>query len=83
MMGMLQLITLGLALANMNAVAQAQSKSGSFVRKWQKNGWLIPYNQEKFGEVACILPLIAVAQPHKPTTPVRPCLDCRAANEQF
>ena len=33
------------------------------------------------GEVACVLPLLAVSQPHKESTPVRPCLDDRFLNK--
>eukprot|EP00117_Sycon_ciliatum_P015220 scpid31464/ scgid0234/ Protein NYNRIN; NYN domain and retroviral integrase catalytic domain-containing protein; Pol-like protein len=51
------------------------------VQMWRENGWLVPYDREAFGEPACVLPLMAVDQAHKASTPVRPCLDYRALNE--
>ena len=48
-----------------------------------KNGWLVPYDVNSHGLIGAVLPFIAVCQEHKPTTPVRPCLDYRALNEQI
>ena len=50
---------------------------------WMKNGWLVPYDGKKHGPIGAVLPLIAVCQAHKPTTPVRPCLDYRTLNEHI
>ena len=36
-----------------------------------------------FGDALCVLPLIAVSQTHKSSTPVRPCLDYRQLNEHL
>jgi hypothetical protein len=45
---------------------------------WVKEGWLIPAAKD---DVRRVLPLIAVLQKHKVSTPVRPVLDYRALNE--
>ena len=37
----------------------------------------------RHGEPKCVLLLIAQVQEHKPSTPVRPCLDHRAINKQI
>ncbi|XP_065189595.1 uncharacterized protein LOC135820209 [Sycon ciliatum] len=50
------------------------------VDSWIGNGWLIEHDEEVHGAPAAILPWLAVSQEHKPTTPVRPCLDYRALN---
>jgi len=55
----------------------------SEVQKWLENGWLVEYDVEKHGEPMCVLPLIAQAQEHKETTPVRPVLDYRLLNEHI
>ena len=52
----------------------------SEVDSWISKGWLVPHDIEVHGEPAAILPLLAVAQEHKATTPVRRCLDYRALN---
>ena len=39
------------------------------------------HDEEKHGAVAGVLPLLASTQEHKPTTPVRPCLDYHSLNE--
>ena len=51
------------------------------VKLWIDNGWLVPHDLSRHGEPASILPLMAVCQEHKPTTPVRPCLDYRHLND--
>ena len=53
------------------------------VEKWRSNGWLVEHNPEKHGEPRCVLPLLAATQEHKPTTPVRPCLDYRLLNHHI
>ena len=53
----------------------------SEVTSWIENGWLVPHDPVKHGEPAAVLPLMAVAQEHKPTTPVRPVLDYRELNK--
>ena len=54
---------------------------GLEVQTWIDSGWLVPHDDVEHGEPACVLPLLAVVQPHKPTTPVRPCLDYRMLNK--
>ena len=51
------------------------------VDEWVSNGWLVEYDQQLYGKPACVLPLMAVVQEHKATTPVRPVLDYRKLNE--
>ena len=43
----------------------------------------MPYDADQHGPIGAVLPLIAVCQEHKPLTPVRPCLDYRALNQQI
>ncbi|KAF4649062.1 hypothetical protein FOL47_002446, partial [Perkinsus chesapeaki] len=45
-------------------------------QKLLDNGWIREYD----GEVANILPWVLVPQPHKPSTPLRMCLDFRQLN---
>ena len=45
------------------------------LQTWITNGWLVPHDPDVHGEPGAVLPLIAVSQQHKATTPVRPCLD--------
>ena len=53
------------------------------VDEWVANGWLIEHNPEVHGKPACVLPLMAVEQEHKLSTPVRPVLDYRHLNRQL
>ena len=53
------------------------------VDSWVKNGWLVEHNPAIHGDPAAVLPFIAVAQEHKATTPVRPCLDYRFLNDHL
>ena len=53
------------------------------VESWLEKEWLVPYDTEAFGEAMCVLPFLAVSQPHKETTPVRPCLDYRQLNQRL
>ena len=50
----------------------------SEVESWIANGWLIKHDPSVHGEPAAVLPLLAVSQPHKSSTLVRPVLDYRA-----
>lgn len=50
---------------------------------WLESGWLIPHDPVQHGSPRCVLPLIAQVQDHKPSTPVRPCLDYRLLNKQI
>ncbi|XP_065195764.1 uncharacterized protein LOC135827166 [Sycon ciliatum] len=51
------------------------------VDMWIRNGWLVPHDQAVHGEPGAVLPLLAVAQTHKESTPVRRCLDYRQLNK--
>ena len=62
---------------------QEESLFESEVQTWLENEWLVPYDTESFGDVLCVLPLIAVSQPHKSSTPMRPCLDYHQLNEHL
>ena len=50
---------------------------------WIEKGWLIPHDPDVHGEAVAVLPLLAVKQEHKVTTPVRPCLDYTALNKEL
>ena len=50
---------------------------------WQAEGWLVPYDADVHGPVGGVLPLIAVCQEHKLSTPIRPCLDYRELNKRI
>ena len=53
----------------------------SEVESWIANGWLIKHDPSVHGEPSAVLLLLAVSQPHKSSTPVRPVLDYCALNE--
>ena len=53
------------------------------VESWIANKWLVPYDEAVYGKPLCVLPFLAVPQAHKPTTPVRPCLDYRRLNDRL
>ena len=53
------------------------------VQLWIAKGFLIKHDRQEHGEPVCVLPLIAVTQEHKVTTPVRPCLDYRYLNKKI
>ena len=53
------------------------------VESWLEKEWLVPYDTEAFGEAMCVLPFLAVSQPHKETTPVRPYLDYHQLNQRL
>ena len=50
------------------------------VDQWLAKGWMEKYDEAVHGDIAGVLPLLAVAQEHKESTPVRPCLDYRRLN---
>ena len=58
-----------------------ETKFQSAVNEWIDREWLVEHDPAVHGEPACILPLMAVMQEHKPTTPVRPVLDYRRLND--
>ena len=60
-----------------------EAKFRDEIAMWIDNEWLVPYDASQHGPIGAVLPLIAVCQEHKPTTPVRPCLDYRALNDQI
>eukprot|EP00117_Sycon_ciliatum_P045923 scpid44614/ scgid2187/ len=57
-----------------------EEQFASEMKLWVDNGWLVKYDSEAFGEPVAVLPILAVSQQHKASTPVRPCLDYRALN---
>ena len=48
------------------------------VLRWIEDGWLEPYDRVRHGEIAGVIPLMAVDQPNKGN--VRPCMDFRELN---
>lgn len=60
---------------------EQEAKFCSEVNAWIDNGWLVPYDADHHGPPGAVLPLLAVCQEHKATTPVRPCLDYRLLND--
>ena len=52
------------------------------VGSWIEQGWMTPVTEDEAAPM-CVLPLIAQVQEHKPTTPVRPCLDYRLLNKRI
>ena len=62
--------------------AKEEELFGMEVEGWITKGWLKPVESDQ-AELMCVLPLIAQVQEHKPSTPVRPCLDYRLLNEQI
>ena len=59
---------------------EQEAKFQAEIDLWLAEGWLVPYDADRHGPPGAVLPLLAVCQEHKPTTPVRPCLDYRALN---
>ena len=57
-----------------------ESLFASEVETLIENGWLVPHDEAVHGVPSCVLPLLAQVQEHKPSTPVRPCLDYRSLN---
>ena len=53
------------------------------VEGWIQRGWQVKHCVETDGEPKGVLPLIAQEQEHKPTTPVRPCLDYCELNSRI
>ena len=60
--------------------AEQESLFCDEVDSWVKNGWLVEHDPAVHGEPVAMLPLLAKAQEHKSSTPVRPCLDYRGLN---
>ena len=58
-----------------------QEKFQAAVTDWIDNEWLVEHDPAVRGGPACVLPLMAATQEHKPTTPVRPVLDYRCLND--
>ena len=63
--------------------AEQEEKFSAAVDEWVENSWLVDHDTDKHGAPACVLPLIAVLQEHKQSTPVRPVLDYRCLNEHI
>ena len=63
--------------------ADQESHFRKEVAMWVEKGFLVPYRRDEHGTPGAVLPLMAVAQEHKPTTPVRPCLDYRRLNQRI
>ncbi|XP_065195653.1 uncharacterized protein LOC135827058 [Sycon ciliatum] len=61
--------------------AAEETQFCSAVDEWIERGWLVKHDAETHGRPACVLPLMAVSQPHKTSTPVRPVLDYRHLNK--
>ena len=75
--------TIGSGLGEYGRTKLSPSQEALFskeVHGWIENGWLVEHDPEKHGEPKCVLPLLAQVQEHKPSTPVRPCLDYRPLN---
>ena len=51
------------------------------VAAWIENGWLTPHDATVHGPVVAVLPLIAVCQEHKASTPIRPVMYYRYLNK--
>ena len=49
------------------------------VEKWVNEGWLEPYHSTVHGHVGGLVPMMAAAQPNKPTK-IRPVIDYRGLN---
>ena len=53
------------------------------VQSWINNGWRVPHELSCHGRPGATLPFMAARQGHKPSTPVRPCLDYRRLHESI
>ena len=63
--------------------AEQEEKFSAAADERVQNGWLVDHDDDKHGAPACVLPLMAVLQEHKQSTPVRPVLDCCRLNEHI
>ena len=63
--------------------AEQEQQDQKEVQSWIDNGWMVPHDPDRHGKPGAILPLMAVCQGHKASTPVRPCLDYRCLNESI
>ena len=71
----------GLGEYRRNKLSEEEEKLfGDEVQTWIDRGWLVKHSTERHGEPLSVLPILAKLQEHKPTMPVRPCLDYRALN---
>ena len=61
--------------------AEQEQQYQKEVQSWIDHGWMVPHDPDRHGKSGAILPLMAVCQGHKASTPVRPCLDYRRLNE--
>ena len=59
----------------------AREKFDNEILQWIENGWLIPYDEGKWGPPKAVIPFLCVVQPHK--SKVRPCLDFRFLNDNI
>ena len=50
------------------------------VENWIARGWMFKHDPARHEPPVSVLPILAKVQEHKPSTPVRPCLDYRALN---
>ncbi|KAF4699068.1 hypothetical protein FOZ62_032195, partial [Perkinsus olseni] len=53
------------------------------LQSWKEQGWLVRYDPKVHGPIGCMLPLMGVPQPHKPSSPLRPVADCRVLNRHL
>uniref|UniRef100_A0A5S6QMI1 Reverse transcriptase domain-containing protein n=1 Tax=Trichuris muris TaxID=70415 RepID=A0A5S6QMI1_TRIMR len=56
----------------------ARASHENELKSWIQNGWLVPYDEVKFGPPKALIPLMAVTQRRK--NKVRPVLDFREVN---
>ena len=63
--------------------AEQEQQYQKEVQSWIDNGWMVPHDPDRHGKPGAILPLMAVCQGHKASTPVRPCLDYHCLNESI
>ncbi|KAF4685365.1 hypothetical protein FOZ60_006628 [Perkinsus olseni] len=61
--------------------AQQEQQYDQELSSWISSGWLIPYDEKKFGPVKVELPFLPVVQAHKSSSPLRACVDARRLND--
>eukprot|EP00117_Sycon_ciliatum_P022483 scpid27783/ scgid19383/ len=64
-----------------NLTPEQEVKFNDEVESWIANGWLVEHSSEIHGEPAAVLPIMAVEEEHKESTPIRPVLDYRQLNK--
>ena len=62
---------------------EQEDKFALAVDEWVNDDWLVEHDEDVHGKPLGVLPLIAVMQEHKPSTPVRPVLDYRELNNRL